>query len=197
MAIAKNELATIIERVLNQAPWLQFPEQVEACSPCNRNKTVYWRIDPTAAHADYRINIKQTAFDLWSQIIGIAPPVPGVREQMAKHGVKRLVSLCDAHACYLGVNRPVGEDDKGANVLAFVCKPKCCFAYEPTMSGVAKVQILPPDVVFVIYVRLDAEYLENAESYAGVVTHWSIVESDTEDSMTPRDAKQRFSRQLW
>jgi hypothetical protein len=197
MAIPKDELAAIVERALSHAVWLQFPKTVKSLSPRDNGQVLEWRIDPTAAHADFRINLKQTAFDLWSQVLGLVPPVQGASYELAKGKVSNLVGLINAHACYVGIKRPIGSDDTGENVLAYVCKPKHCFQYESSMNSVVKLQILPPDVVFVIYVKLDAAYLENAENYTGVVSHWSLSESDLDDPMLPRDATRRFSRRLW
>ena len=94
------------------------------------------------------------------------------------------------------MNRPFGEDDSGKNVLAYVVKPECYYVLESSMSGVAKPRKLPLDVVFVIYVKLDAPYNRSGAN-GGVVTHWSTVESDRLDAYLPRDHDKRFTHRLW
>ena len=65
------------------------------------------------------------------------------------------------------------------------------------MVCVAKLLTAPPDAVLLIYVKLDQAYIQDVVSPTGVVTHWSLVETDPFDPLQPRDAKKRFSRRLW
>ena len=197
MSEPKYDISAIYGRVIERAPWLQFPSVVSSKSPDNKTEITEWRIDPTAVHEDFRINIRQTVLDLWSRVLGRCPPMPGAALQLQTSPFATLTSLRDAHACFLGVNRPLGEDDNGDNVLAFITKPRFCFEIRPTMAGVAKILSLPTDVVFVVYVKLDVLYNEAKANLCGVVTHWSTIEADSVDYMLPRDYGVRFERRLW
>ena len=194
MAVVQFDLNKILDRVVANAPWLQFPSFVASRSPADHSCSLTWRIDSCSVHEDFRINLRQSTLDLWSRVLGRCPPMPGAMLQL---GENKLMSLADAHACFLGVNRPFDEDDNGENILAYVIKPRVCFEYKPSLSGVAKLMILPTDVVFVVYVKLDVAYNLFIANPGGVVTHWSTVEADTIESRLPRDQLVRFGKRLW
>jgi hypothetical protein len=107
-----------------------------------------------------------------------------------------LSSLDRAHALFRGIERPLAEDDDGANVLAYVQKPQWMFRYDPDMVSVALKVRVPQDLVFVTYVCLN-EADGGAGKASGTVTHWGFVEADGANPALPVDFSSRYRKQLW
>jgi hypothetical protein len=107
-----------------------------------------------------------------------------------------LNKLADAHALYRGIQRPFAEDDNGANVLAYVTKPRLFYEYDPNMVSVALKVPVPEDVVFVTYARLERTP-GDLDQFRGTVTHWGFVESDPRDTMLPVEHFTRYRERLW
>jgi hypothetical protein len=139
---------------------------------------------------------RQPIFDLWSCIIGAPPPVNAVREFNLKPE-DGLSTLMDAHACFLGVRRPCGEDGDGARQAAYIIKPDSAYEYKPHMACVAHKYDVPSDVVFVAYVRLDEPCEAGGHNVKGVLTHWHFVLADEADAMLPEDFQERYDKALW
>lgn len=174
--------------------WLRFPESVLAPTPGDKSK--YWRLK--IAQNDVRklalAGRRQPAFDLWSVVLGQAPPVPGV-ERRNNPQPKDLTSLQDAHACFRGIKRPLAEDDTGDNVIAYVLRPHFFYEYDPTMVSVASKIPVPRDVVFVVYARIDGE--SGTGEPRGTLTHWGFVESDRKALFLPISHASRYRTRLW
>ena len=113
-----------------------------------------------------------------------------------------LNSMDGAHACFRGIKRPVGDDDRGYDIYAFVTKPRIMFKYAPSMACVVEPVEIPDDLVCVIYVRMDHPYGRRVARDAtapisrGVVTHWELVEAD-ESGQLPIDCQTRYRIQVW
>jgi hypothetical protein len=108
-----------------------------------------------------------------------------------------LSGLKDAHALFRGIERPLAEDDDGANVLAYVVKPTTMYEYDSnSMVSVALKITVPQDVVFVVYVRLDNPDAA-PEDMTGIVTHWGFVEADKDDPTLPTEYNSRYRQRLW
>jgi hypothetical protein len=108
-----------------------------------------------------------------------------------------LANLSRAHACFKGIRRPCAEDDDGSEILAYVLKPSRFFVYEPGMASMLAEREAPTDLVFVVYVRLDAPCAPGGSDLKGVVTHWHFVEADEADDTLPVDFASRYAERLW
>lgn len=172
--------------------WLNLPATIRARSPDDRNRACRVRVNRDDVVKAARMRRRQPAYEFWSVLNGRAPPVPH-RVPAPEDG---LLSLFDAHACFQGVRRPIAEDQDGGSFIAYVLKPRCFFLYEPRPPLILclKEQV-PPDLVFVAYVRLDNPSETNATK--GVLTHWQFVEADERDALLPVGFDQRYVRQLW
>ena len=191
-------LNEIVGRVSRNAEWLKFPLGIEARSPLDQNSKIFWRIDPTTVIEAFRDNNrKEPMLELLSIVLGVTPPILGASSYLAKEKNIRLIGLSDAHACFRGVNRPVGDDLTGANTLAYVVKVRHCFTFNDDSFCPVKLLRLPPDVVLIVYVSMDPAYDEKNANLTGVITHWSLVETQPSDAMLPVDFEKRFASRIW
>jgi hypothetical protein len=170
--------------------WLNFPAALAARSPFNEADHCAFRVgrDDQFKRADHRR--RQPAFNFWSVLAGKVPPVPRLVGSSDE-----LMSLVDAHACFVGLKRPLAEDRGGDNVIAYILKPRVFYAYDVAAAGLAERKRVPHDLLFVAYVRLDEPFALKATS--GVLTHWQFVEADNTSAMLPADFGDRYTRRLW
>ena len=191
--LVTSEPFKVIEGAWVAAPELvNLPQHIRARSPEDRNKPCRVRVyreDVRKAAAQRR---RQPAYEFWSVLSGKAPPVPH-RLENADEG---LCTLFDAHACFRGVRRPIGEDGAGDTFVAYILKPKlfCVYDARPPLVMTHKVPA-PDDLVFVAYVRMDEP--SDATSTKGVLTHWHFVEADPRDARLPIGYDERYVDRLW
>lgn len=183
----------ILHLVTNQTPeWLDFPPTVRAKSPESPDLSVDLALASGDAVKLARIGRRQLTFEMWSVILGVEPPVPGVGNRN-RNIAGQLSSLMDAHALFQGIERPLAEDDEGADVIAYVIKPKFIYENSPNMVSVALKVPVPQDVVFVAYARL----AQAETGIRGTLTHWHFVEADPKDPLLPVDFSTRYRTRLW
>jgi hypothetical protein len=200
---AIRKTLTVIQGGGNAVPkWRDFPQTVRARSPFDRNITVTYRLAQHDLHKASTFERKQIIFDCWSCIFGRLPPVPNIQKFQQVVGLREMSSLANAHACFRGFKRPVGDDPRGWDMVAYVTKPSWTFEFEPDLACVAKPFPVPQGFVFLICVRLDnmsqRRYKNNNQApVEGVVTHWEFVECDPVNANLPRDFKERFTKQQW
>ena len=176
--------------------WLRFPTSVRAPSPFDRLTPCALEISHNDTRKAARAGRRQPAFDLWSMILGRAPPVPGVDARNASLP-GALISIADAHACFRGIERPLAEDDDGGDVVAYALRPQFFYQYDPNMVSVALKVPAPRDVVFVVYARLFDANKVVASAQIGVITHWDFVEADRADPKLPVHYSSRYRNRLW
>ncbi|EJC78986.1 hypothetical protein Rleg4DRAFT_0567 [Rhizobium leguminosarum bv. trifolii WSM2297] len=183
--------------------WIEVPQTVICPSPANRSDATTFRIASSSARKALELGHRQPLLDLWSLVIGQIPPVYNALIKWGSGEVRNaLRSMSSAHACFRGIKRPVGDDDQGYDVYAYVTKPSVLFKYAPSMGCVIELAKIPPDLVCVIYVRMDYPYgrhtprNKGAPISRGVVTHWELVEAD-ESGLLPVDHQHRYRRQMW
>jgi hypothetical protein len=175
--------------------WLQFPPTVHARSPFDQDSLCRLKLSTNDVRKAARAGRRQPAFELWSGVIGSPPPVPGV-ERRNNPDPNDLSSLIQAHACFRGIERPLAEDDDGANVVAYVLRPRFFYEYDPHMVSLALRVPVPRDLVFVTYARL-FELEGKADELVGVVTHWGFVEADPRNLRLPINSSTRYRERLW
>lgn len=185
------------------AEWLSPPSTVVGKSPFDRSAIMAYRVAAGDLRQHLKTGRRQPILDLWWHVYGELPPLTGAN-RYSSIAAQSGYGLHSAYACFRGLMRPVAEDDRGHDYVAFVTKPKVGFRYEPSMNCQIEPYSLPDDVVFLIYAHLDFPEGRAYQSKRGqrpvtngVVTHWQLVESDPEDSLLPVDHKRRFRRQLW
>lgn len=176
--------------------WLRFPSVVLAKSPYDQDVTCRFRVSATDCHRGLLSNRRQPAFELWSAVMGLPPPVLGVGASKNYPPAAGLSSLRQAHACFEGLKRPIGNQDGGDGVVVYVTKPSCAYRYRPSPTGTAEKFSVPEDVVFLTCVKLDVPYEPNAMA-SGVVTHWLFSEADPNGPDLPVEFETRFARRLW
>ena len=177
---------------ISSEKWVTFPQTVHARAPEDPDRLCEVRVSRGDLFKAADARRRQPAYQFWSVIAGKAPPVPHHVEN-ADHD---LVSLLDAHACFQGICRPVGEDDGGDQFVVYVLKPKFFFAYGFTAPLVFTTrEPVPHDLVFLAFVRLDEP--SDTGTVRGVLTHWDFVEADERNEMMPADFDTRFRKLLW
>lgn len=172
--------------------WLDFPNLVEAPSPTGPRQSCQYRVAKEDAVKAARAARRTPVFDFWSMVVGVPPRVMGSAPNDGD-----LTSLSLAHACFKGLQRPVASDNAGENILVYVLKPKFHYVFAPRMTCCADKQIVPDDLVFVVYAKLDEPFNEFTHSVKGILTHWQFVEADSNDPSLPVDYEGRYGRQLW
>lgn len=136
-------------------------------------------------------------------VIGRLPPVNNIHKYDLLTSRIACQSLVSAHAAFRGVNRPVGDDERGLDHVVFVSKPSVHFRFAPSMACVAEPRELPSDVVLATYVKLD--FPEGRPNPArkvtvpvgGIITHWELIEADPDDRLVPVHSSERYRRRLW
>lgn len=185
------------------AGWLKPPRTVLGRSPFDRTWIMSYRVAEGDTKKQLVAGRRQPLFDLWWQVHGLLPPVPGSNryENLARRSD---VGISRAHACFRGIMRPAGADARGFDFVAFVTKPTVGFQYEPSMSCVIRPFEIATDLVFVTYARLDfpqgrgyGSDIEKMPKTDGVITHWHLVEADPNDPTMPIDHATRFRRRMW
>jgi hypothetical protein len=180
------------------SPWLNFRPTVVGRSPTNRQEPVIFRIALQDVQKALEARRRQPIFDLWSIVIGEPPPVPNVEWEGNAPYQEGLTCLAEAHACFRGIKRPIGEDDDGANVLVYVLRPSFHYVHEAHMVTLAHRRAVPRDVVFVCYVRLDVPFDPGSQMIKGVLTHWQFVEAlGAGAELLPVDYQKRYVERLW
>jgi hypothetical protein len=174
--------------------WLRLPKMVQAPSPDDRCVICLYRLATDDIIKLALAGRREVNFECWAMVFGSPPPVPGCNHRN-RHIPGKLISLVDAHALFQGIERPLGGDDDGCNILAYISKPRFFYEYDPDMVSVVKKSALPDDVVFVVYVRLDAPGAHAITR--GVITHWHFVESDKDRRDLPANYATRYRTQRW
>ena len=103
--------------------WLDFPAALAARSPYNEAAHCAFRVSRDDQFKRATNRRRQPAFDFWSVLAGKVPPVPGLVGSS-----DGLMTLVDAHACFIGLKRPLAEDQGGDNIVAYILKPKHFYA---------------------------------------------------------------------
>lgn len=171
--------------------WLNFPDTIRARSPFDKTKSCQMQLGRRDLIRAAEAHRRQIAYALWSTLLGKAPPVPHHLVD-ANSGLTRLE---DAHACFMGVKRPVSDDDSGDRMVAYVLKPTFQFVFEflPPIVFARKMPV-PPDLVFVAFAHLDK--IEDRGSTMGVLTHWQLIDADS-TGMLPVGHSARYNMRLW
>jgi hypothetical protein len=199
MAVPQKAGCRMVAKVLNIGPkpgsWLDFPATVQAPSPQDRMVLCDFILGSADAVTMARIGRRQLTFEMWSIILGVEPPVIGCNHRN-RRTKGELSKLGDAHALFKGIRRPLAEDDEGAEVLAYVLKPKFMYENSPSMVSVALKVAVPQDVVFVVYARLN-KAADGPNAARGIVTHWHFVEADPASPTLPVDFSSRYRARLW
>jgi hypothetical protein len=175
--------------------WVELPERITAPSPEDKTIPCIFRLATLDTMKMARAGRRQLILELWGVVLGVPPPVPGV-ERRNRRTAGDLVCLNDAHALFRGIKRPLAEDDKGADVLAYVLKPQWFYEWDPDMVSVALKVSVPKDLVYVTYARLDGEK-DGPGGVRGTVTHWGFVEADSANPDLPVDFSARYGKRVW
>ena len=197
-------------RVINggqerSSSWLTLPSTAIGRSYKDNGILVPYRIAQEDARKALSVGQRQPLLNLWAGVLGELPPVPNAQAKYA-HLAGRIKrgSLVMANACFRGLKRPVGDDDHGFDVVAFVSKPTMLFTYEPSQVCLIKPIEIPPDIVMVTYVKLDVRggrtngrVTEPDVPVGGCVIRWRLVESDPANALLPVDYRERYRRHLW
>lgn len=180
---------------------LAVPATIGAWAPFDNRQHCKFRMSKDHAAKAAKAGRRQPLLEFWSVLRGIAPPISsiGYHENHTDfpliHG--KLSTLFDAHACFMGVKRPLAEDDTGANVVVYVLKPRFYYELTPDMVCMAKKVAVAPDLVFVAYARLDMPCSENQSVVKGVLTHWEFVVADSDNPQLPENHATRYDEPLW
>jgi hypothetical protein len=204
MAARTNRFAVIEGSREPVSPWQDFPQTVVARSPFDRNRVALFRLSKLTFSKLDTAKRRQPFFDAWTCVLGKVPPVNNSSILTRNNVNRNLLSLSDAHACFRGLKRAVGDDAHGFDLVAFISKPASGMRYSPSLSCVIDWYPIPNDVVFVTYVRLDhppAGRYGTANASAavvrGVITHWHFVEADPECNELPIEFRERYRRRMW
>jgi hypothetical protein len=188
----------------SSSPWLDFPSTVIGRSPFDRKQAVRYRFARHDIVKALEAGRRQPIFEAWSAVLGNAPPVPNISKWDERLRFCALRSLADAEACFRGLRRPVGEDDYGFDMVAFVSRPRWFFRYVPSLACVAELAQVPDDLVFITHVKLDhpnegryGGHRRDLPPVRGVVTHWGFFEAECVSKCLPIGHQERYRRRMW
>lgn len=180
--------------------WQQVPSIVLGRSPFDRSAITSFRIATQDIQKALDNNRRQPLLDLWACVVGELPGFAGIdrhAEQFSADGS----SLSKAVACFQGLKRPIGNDDHGFDVVAFITKPRMTFVYAPDFGCMVKPKRIPDDLVFVTYAQLDRNgskaYQRPELAATGAVIHWEFIEADPGNLSLPIGFGERYRRRLW
>jgi hypothetical protein len=105
--------------------------------------------------------------------------------------------LHDSVACFQGVKRPVDTDDDGTLMRAYILNPKVSIEYDPGLACVARTAQIPSRIVAMVLVKPVLSLQKHGKSVTGQVTRIEFVLRDEREPILPKDARNRFSQQLW
>ncbi|WP_143149196.1 hypothetical protein [Hyphomicrobium sp. CS1BSMeth3] len=180
------------------SPWIDLPPTIAAKSPFDPSAACCHRVSGHDVRRAAENGRRQPAFEFWSVICGQAPPVNNVFSAAGRVEAEAgLISLSEAHACFKGIKRPLGEDDDGADYVVYVLRPRFFYRYVPSMVCVAEKVEVPGDLLFTAYARLDHPPDGGATLLIGTLTHWDFVEADANDPRLPVSFGNRYSERLW
>jgi|TARA_A100001391_G_scaffold72136_3_gene46017 hypothetical protein len=180
--------------------WLDFPKVVIGRAVDDPHRVVAYRIATEDARAAASTGRRQKAFELWSAVIGVPPPVPNIARHLPLGG---LTSFAKAHACFQGLKRPVADDKHGFDSFAFIIEPGIIFTTTADMVCCAEPMMVPRDLLLAVYVRLDYPHgrpngFNGSEpASVGIVTHWEFLERSPDDTSLPIDHAERYRRRRW
>ncbi|MEC5324760.1 hypothetical protein [Aurantimonas sp. A3-2-R12] len=186
--------------------WQTLPQIVPGRSPFDKATLVGYRLGQISIKKALESGRRQPLFDAMCMIVGQPPGVPNISRWTRDDIYRPLTPFAKAHACFRGLKRPIGEDDRGFDTFAFITKPEWTFEAVTNMVCVAEPYRIPPDLVFVTYVRLDqparAELYEKTRQFRefpvkGMITHWGLVECDPTDPLLPIGHGDRYRRKMW
>jgi hypothetical protein len=186
------------------SPWLDFPQTVIARSPFNKEQPVFFRFAKNDIQKALSLGRRQPILDAWSMIWGKPPPLPNISRLLPRLDACPLSSIQTAHACFRGVKRPVGEDDRGFDVVVMISRPRWMIASQPSLVCVGELVPVPNDVVFATYIKLDQPPVGrlgvaiDTTMIRGVITHWHFIEAEiVGDEILPVEHKERYRKRLW
>ena len=201
MDAKRQPVLSVIEGGGQQPPsWREIPSVVIGRSPFDRSRVTSFRIAIHDIQKALDNNRRQPLLDLWTCVVGELPNFSGI-ERYAQQYADNRSSLSQAHAAFQGLKRPIGDDDRGFDVVAFVTKPTMTFTYSPDFGCMVKPRLIPSDLVHVTYVRLDRVKREphgRAElAETGTIIHSEFVEADATETLLPIGFEQRYRRRRW
>ena len=96
-------------------PWADLPPIV-APLPTDPTKLIKLDVSREFIVGNLRKNNRTPIYQAWAHLVGRVPPVPNI-DFLNRLGVApTLTTLENAHACFRGVERPLGDDLNGAKV---------------------------------------------------------------------------------
>jgi hypothetical protein len=182
--------------------WIEIPQTTIGLSPTSPSNPCSFRIAAGGLAKMLEHGHKQPLLDLWALVLGKIPPVNNALIKWGTPEVQsKLKSISSAHACFRGIKRPVGDDDRGFDVYAYITKPAITFKYVPSMNCVVELVEIPNDIVCVTYIRMDYPQGRNLSGNTqvlsrGIITHWELVEAD-ETGLLPIGHKERYTTRIW
>jgi hypothetical protein len=177
--------------------WADLPQLIDAPSPYDKSTVCRLRTASFDALKGARAGRRDPMMTYWSIIMGMTPPGVALREDDIELATpNNFISINDAHACFQGLRRPVADDQSGQTMVAYILKPRLAYGYH-YVSAEAGIYIVPRNVVFAAYARLDWPIELRPTAIAGVLTHWEFVPADQTDTMLPDDWADRYDTRRW
>lgn len=183
--------------------WANLPSTVLGRSPFEKSEAMIFRLAKHDLVRQLEAGRRQPVYEAWGSIIGKVPPVPNASRLHERLQRTPLLSLKDAHACFRGLKRPIGDDPRGFHHVAYILKPDLMISYRPHMVCLAHLDEVPRDVVFAIYCKMDYPvergnlWTQGRHPTSGVITHWGFIEADPIDPLMPVGYDARYRKQMW
>jgi len=179
-----------------QNDW-QNPPPVIAPSPEDKTVMVEYDISTDISGTD-KDNYRRTPlFQVWAHLHGEPPPIKNVSIIENDKVQPTYQTLSDATACFIGINRPINDQENGSKVITYVLKPEYTVEYEPRMGAPIRAKKLNADYVLTVQIVLNSSLQLEGKRLSGRVTRLEIVECDTANDRLPKNHANRYGDMLW
>jgi len=181
---------------MNEFHWRSLP-YVDAPSHEDRNVRVKYAFagDITGGSST---NFRNTPiFMAWAHVAGFLPPINCIAELEGADPTPTLTTLCDAVACFQGVERPYLKENNGESVLVYIVTPSVIIEYKASMTCLASARVPKNSVVLAVQVLSKSSLREPPQGVSGSVTRIEAMVADPSDRSLPVDYATRYRKRCW
>lgn len=187
------------KRALNYEPheeWAKFPILL-APSPDNQAETVKLMVCPELISMCLQKNHRTPVYQCWAHLVATVPPVPNARLVPELADVS-LTTLRDAHACFHGVKRPMGDDHDGGQIFVYLLRVDVTVEFSARLPVPCPApKRLDDDLVLAVLVKREPGLQRGGEAIWGSVLKVELVETDRANPKMPIDSADRYRERKW
>jgi len=175
---------------------LELPA-VSAPSPLDPKQSVDLEISSSTIQKFAKVGRKTPIFEAWAHLVGEMPPINNAMYLPSQRPAARLGILKNAHACFKGVRRPYGDQDRGSEIYVYVISTSHTIRWVSAMDCVADLVDAPGGKLLTVQVCHSSSLQPSVESVWATITKWEFVDACAEQPRFPDAHKERYDELLW